>query len=97
MTPGLKNVAPATTVVTARKSQAAATSAERPDWLRLIALAVMHAGCLAVFWVGWSWTAIGVALLLYIARAFGLTAFYHRYFSHRAFKTSRWFQFVGAA
>jgi stearoyl-CoA desaturase (delta-9 desaturase) len=25
-----------------------------------------------------------------------LTAFYHRYFSHRAFKTSRWFQCVGA-
>ena len=27
-------------------------------------------------------------------RAFGLTAFYHRYFSHRAFKTSRSFQFL---
>ena len=26
---------------------------------------------------------------------FRSTAFYHRYFSHRAFKTSRWFQFVG--
>jgi stearoyl-CoA desaturase (Delta-9 desaturase) len=31
-----------------------------------------------------------------LTRAFGLTAFYHRYFSHRAFKTSRWFQFSGA-
>jgi stearoyl-CoA desaturase (delta-9 desaturase) len=27
---------------------------------------------------------------------FGLTAFYHRYFSHRAFKTSRIVQFLGA-
>jgi stearoyl-CoA desaturase (delta-9 desaturase) len=25
-----------------------------------------------------------------------LTAFYHRYFAHRAFKTTRWFQFAGA-
>jgi len=56
---------------------------------------LMHAGCLAVLWVGWSWTAVGLAALLYLSRAFGLTAFYHRYFSHRAFKTSRWFQFVG--
>lgn len=66
------------------------------DWKRLSALVLMHAGCLAVFTVGWSTTAISVAALLYVARAFGLTAFYHRYFSHRAFKTSRWFQFLGA-
>jgi stearoyl-CoA desaturase (delta-9 desaturase) len=66
------------------------------DWKRLLALVLMHAGCLAVFAVGWSTTAISVAALLYVARAFGLTAFYHRYFSHRAFKTSRWFQFLGA-
>jgi len=56
----------------------------------------MHVACLAVFWVGWSWTAIIAALTIYFARVFGLTAFYHRYFSHRSFKTSRWFQFVGA-
>jgi len=31
-----------------------------------------------VFWVGWSWTAVGLAALLYLGRAFGLTAFYHR-------------------
>lgn len=69
---------------------------DRPDWLRLGALVFMHAGCLAVLWVGWSWTAVGIAALLYIGRAFGLTGFYHRYFSHRAFKTSRGFQFLGA-
>jgi stearoyl-CoA desaturase (delta-9 desaturase) len=69
---------------------------DRPDWLRLGALVFMHAGCLAVFWVGWSWTAIALAALLYLCRAFGLTGFYHRYFSHRAFKTSRLFQFAGA-
>ncbi|HWB12976.1 MAG TPA: acyl-CoA desaturase [Pirellulales bacterium] len=69
---------------------------DRPYWLRLGALTLMHLGCLGVAWVGWSWTAIGLAVVSYLARAFGLTAFYHRYFSHRAFKTSRWLQFLGA-
>jgi stearoyl-CoA desaturase (delta-9 desaturase) len=55
-----------------------------------------HAVCVGVFWVGCSWTAVVIALLTLFARVFGLTAFYHRYYSHRAFKTSRWFQFLGA-
>jgi stearoyl-CoA desaturase (delta-9 desaturase) len=33
-------------------------------------------------------------LLIYEVRVFFVTAGYHRYFSHRSFKTSRWFQFV---
>lgn len=69
---------------------------DRPDWLRLSALLFMHLGCLAVIWTGWSWTAVTLAVLLYLVRAFGLTAFYHRYFAHRTFKTSRWLQFAGA-
>lgn len=73
------------------------TYEEQPDLVRLAALVIMHAGCLAVFYVGWSWTAIAACFVLYVLRAFGLTAFYHRYYSHRAFETSRWFQFVGAA
>jgi len=70
---------------------------DRPDWLRLSALAFMHLGCLGAIWTGWSWTAVTLAAVLYLVRAFGLTAFYHRYFAHRTFKTSRWFQFAGAA
>jgi stearoyl-CoA desaturase (delta-9 desaturase) len=77
------------------RSRHEADRSDRPDIVRLIALTIMHLGCLAVFRVGWSWTAVGLAFLFYVARAFGLTAFYHRYFSHRAFKTSRWFQFFG--
>ncbi len=73
------------------------SSLDSPDAKRLVALIFMHLGCLAAFWTGWSWTAVALAGLLYVARAFGLTAFYHRYFSHRAFKTSRWFQFIGAS
>ncbi len=33
-------------------------------------------------------------MALYIVRMFGITGVYHRYFSHRSYKTSRWFQFV---
>jgi len=68
----------------------------RIDWLRSMPFFALHLGCLAVIWVGWSWPAVAVAVLLYAVRVFALTAFYHRYFSHRAFKTSRWFQCVGA-
>lgn len=68
----------------------------RIEWIRCIPFLLMHMGCLAVFWVGWSWTAVAIALITLFTRVFGLTGFYHRYFSHRAFKTSRWFQLVGA-
>ena len=37
------------------------------------------------------WWACGA---LFVVRMFGVTGGYHRYFSHRTYKTSRWFQFV---
>jgi stearoyl-CoA desaturase (delta-9 desaturase) len=43
---------------------------------------------------GLSWRGAGLALAFYLPRMFFVTAAYHRYFSHRSFKTSRWFQFV---
>src|SRR5439155_7878560 len=51
------------------------------------------AGILA-FWLPFSWKWPALAIGLYYLRMFGLTTGYHRYFSHRAFKTSRAFQFV---
>jgi len=66
------------------------------DWIRSIPFIAMHAMCLGVIWVGWSWTAVAVAVALYFIRMFAITGFYHRYFSHRTFKTSRAFQFVMA-
>jgi stearoyl-CoA desaturase (delta-9 desaturase) len=50
--------------------------------------------CLGVVWVGWSRTAVIVALLLYLIRMFAITALYHRYFSHKAYNTNRFWQFV---
>jgi stearoyl-CoA desaturase (Delta-9 desaturase) len=69
---------------------------ERIDWLRVLPFIGLHASCLGVVWVGYSRTAIWVALALYALRMFALTGFYHRYFSHKAFKTSRAMQFVFA-
>ena len=43
---------------------------------------------------GFSWWGVALALALYVPRMFFVTAAYHRYFSHRSYKTSRWFQFV---
>ena len=37
-----------------------------------------------------------VAIVLYFLRMFFVTGFYHRYFSHHTFKSSRWFQFIMA-
>ena len=62
---------------------------DRIDWVRCIPFIALHAGCLAVFVVGWSWTSVLVAAGLYLVRMFGITGVYHRYFSHRTFRTSR--------
>ncbi len=43
---------------------------------------------------GFSWWGVALALALYVPRMFFVTGAYHRYFSHRSYKTSRWFQFV---
>jgi stearoyl-CoA desaturase (delta-9 desaturase) len=70
--------------------------ARRIDWPRLLPFVAMHLGCLGVIWVGVSLTAVLVAVALYALRMFAITGFYHRYFSHCAFHTSRAAQFVFA-
>ena len=46
--------------------------------------------------LGWSWTGLAAAVGSYYVRMFFVTGFYHRYFSHRTFKTSRAGQFLMA-
>ncbi len=70
--------------------------ADKVDWKRCVPFIVLHVGCLAVIWVGFSWTAMIAAVFLYAVRMFAITAFYHRYLSHRSYKTSRTFQFLFA-
>ncbi len=68
----------------------------RTDWPRVLPFLAMHVACFGTLWVGWSWAAVITAFALYLIRMFAITGFYHRYFSHRTFKTSRWGQFVFA-
>ena len=67
------------------------------DWVRVIPFIAMHLACFAVLFTGFSWFAVWVALGLYAIRMFAITGFYHRYFSHKAFRTSRPMQFIFAA
>jgi len=68
----------------------------QPSWVRTyfnpgsIPFWGVHvAAVVGVALVGFSWTGLILALALYVGRMFFVTAGYHRYFSHRAFRTSR--------
>ena len=71
-------------------------AARRIDWLRVLPFLGIHAGCLLALWTGVSATAAVCALALYLARMFAITAFYHRYCAHRAYRMSRLMQFLFA-
>ena len=80
-------------------SQAVAGDEQNPDkieFLRILPFIIMHLACFAVIWVEFSPTALMIAITLYVLRMFAITGFYHRYFSHKAFKTSRFVQFFFA-
>ena len=77
-------------------AQAVRELPDRFEFRRALPFLFLHLGCLAVIRVGWSWTAVAVAGALYLVRMFAITGFYHRYFSHRTFRTSRSVQFVFA-
>lgn len=66
---------------------------ERDRWFPFVFL---HLGCVLVLFTGCSVFALFVCGALYCIRMFAITGFYHRYFSHRAFKTSRTLQFIFA-
>jgi stearoyl-CoA desaturase (Delta-9 desaturase) len=55
---------------------------------------LVHLACFAAIWSGVTWQAVTICIALYWLRIFAIGAGYHRLFSHRAFSTSRVFQFV---
>jgi len=70
-------------------------ASDRVRWLANIPFFGVHvAAVVGPILLGWSWTGLALALGLYVVRMFGVTAGYHRYFSHRSYKTSRAFQFA---
>lgn len=62
--------------------------------LRAVPFLILHLSCFLVLIVGVSPVALTVAAFLYLLRMFAITGFYHRYFSHKTFKTSRIMQFL---
>ncbi len=55
---------------------------------------VVHLVCFAAIWTGVTVEAVAIGVGLYWLRIFAIGAGYHRYFSHRAYETTRIFQFV---
>ncbi|MFZ1613448.1 MAG: hypothetical protein WAT51_04715, partial [Holophaga sp.] len=55
---------------------------------------LLHLAALAVFWVPFSWGLVALLAVTYLVRMFAITAGYHRYFSHRAFRMGRVPQFL---
>jgi len=82
-------------------SATAIEAARAQSWRRIYfnALSIPYWGVhvLAIVGIaitGLSWWGLALALALYVPRMFFVTGAYHRYFSHRSYKTSRWFQLV---
>ena len=57
---------------------------------------LIHLGAFLVFFVPFRWSLVAWLLGSYLLRMFGVTAGYHRYFSHRSYKLTRVGQFLMA-
>lgn len=74
----------------------AITSARLPrDWVTLLFMAAVHGIALLAFLPGnFSWTAVGVALLLHwVTGCLGITLGWHRLISHRSFQVPKWLEY----
>ncbi|HEY0191201.1 MAG TPA: hypothetical protein VGC42_08790, partial [Kofleriaceae bacterium] len=77
--------------------EAAQAKGWRPTYFNALTIpywGIHAAAIIGVVLTGFSWTGLGLCLGCYGVRMFFVTGAYHRYFSHRSYKTSRWFQFV---
>lgn len=65
------------------------------NWASAIPFGIVHIVAVAsIFMTGYSHIALAACIFFYVIRMFGITGGYHRYFSHRSYKTSRVFQFI---
>ncbi len=67
---------------------------DRIDYPSSAAFFAIHLACFAALFTGVSLRAALLGIALYVLRIFAIGAGYHRYFAHRAFRTSRPFQFI---
>lgn len=80
--------------------QATPVNVEQPSpkasstrWFKSSPFLIMHLAVLAVFFVPFSPWLVALCAGSYFLRMFTIIGGYHRYFSHRSYKTSRLFQF----
>jgi stearoyl-CoA desaturase (delta-9 desaturase) len=83
-----------TTPTTPTRAATAARDSKRIDPLVLSTYVVLHLSVLGVFFTGVTWRALAIFAATFAFRMLAVGIVYHRYFSHRAFKTSRPMQFV---
>jgi stearoyl-CoA desaturase (delta-9 desaturase) len=62
----------------------------------VIGFLAVHLAALGVVFVGFSWRGVALCLASYYLRMFGITAGFHRYFSHRTYRLGRVSQFLMA-
>ncbi|MGE0431532.1 MAG: acyl-CoA desaturase [Planctomycetota bacterium] len=72
------------------------TMRRRDVWWNISSMAAVHLACFLAIFTGVDPLALGICALLYVVRMFGVTAGYHRYFSHRTYKMGRVMQFLMA-
>ena len=70
------------------------TNSRAFNFLRVVPFIALHLACLLVIVTGTSTFAVGFAAAFFAVRRFAITGFYHRYFAHKTFKTSRVAQFL---
>jgi stearoyl-CoA desaturase (delta-9 desaturase) len=68
----------------------------RIDWVKSIPFLLMHLAAFSVLLVPFEWKWVGCLAFSYYLRMFGVTAGFHRYFSHRSYKLGRAAQFAMA-
>jgi stearoyl-CoA desaturase (delta-9 desaturase) len=78
------------------KPSAAVTEPDKLDKITSIPFFAIHLLALGAFFAKFHWYYPVVALALYYVRMFGITAGFHRYFSHRSYKMGRVMQFLMA-
>ena len=66
----------------------------KPVLRQELSFIAVHLIPLAAIWTGTTLFDWLVCAFLYFFRMFWITGGYHRYFAHKSYKTSRWFQFV---
>src|SRR5713226_6993077 len=66
----------------------------RVPLVRAVPFFAVHLVALGAFFTPFRWKYVALCLVMYYIGMFFVTAGYHRYFSHRSFKTSRVFQFI---